>query len=67
MYLSGFNFSTVLFQNLAAAVYILIGNLENLINVFSATEWFWYGAGIFGLIIMRLTLPNKHRPFKVDI
>ena len=47
-------------------MYIMIGSLENLINIFSAAEWFWYGAGILGLIIMRITLPNKHRPFKVD-
>ncbi len=48
-----------------AAVYILIGNIESLVNIFTATMWFWYGTAIFGLIVMRLTLPDKPRPFKV--
>ena len=52
-------------KNLVIGVFIMIGSLEHLINVFSATEWFWYGIAIFGLIIMRLTLPDEHRPFKV--
>ena len=59
-----YNYGAV-FQNVLVAVYIMVGSLESLLNVFNATEWFWYSVGIFGLIIMRITLPDKHRPFKV--
>lgn len=59
------HFIIYLIQNFAVAAYIVVGSLENLINIFSAASWFWYGAAFLGLLIMRLTLPKKYRPFKV--
>ena len=46
-------------------VFVVIGNIDSLINMFSAIMWLWYGTAVFGVIIMRLTRPHVHRPFEV--
>ena len=45
-------------------VFVVIGNIDSLINMFSAIMWLWYGTAVFGVIIMRLTRPHVHRPFE---
>ena len=55
----------VLLQSVISAVYILMGNIDQLINAFSAALWLFYALGIFGIFIMRITHKDKHRPFKV--
>ncbi len=52
-------------QVLIAGILVLIGNIDGFVNAFNATSWFFYGSAIFGLIIMRITEPDKPRPFKV--
>ena len=54
-------------QGFLTAVFIIIGDIDSLINAFSALGWCWYGFSIFGLIIMRLTRPHEPRPFKASI
>ena len=44
---------------------ISIGDIDKFINAYSAVTWFTYGSALFGLIVMRLTLPDQPRPFKV--
>ena len=46
-------------------VFVVIGNIDSSINMFSAIMWLWYGTAVFGVIIMRLTRPHVHRPFEV--
>ena len=52
-------------QNFMTGIFIVIGNIDSLINMFSAIQWMWYGTAVFGVIIMRLTRPHIHRPFEV--
>ena len=42
-----------------------MGDIENLIDAFSAATWVFYGLSFLGLIIMRFTHKKKRRPYKV--
>ncbi len=48
-------------------VLIIIGDIESIIDAFSALEWATFGMAFFGLIIMRITEPDRPRPYKVLI
>ena len=48
-----------------ASVWVLIGNIDSLINSFNAAIWVFYGLVFAGLLIMRVTHRNQPRPFKV--
>ncbi len=52
-------------QVVLADMLILIGNIENFVDAFSALEWVTYGAVFFGLVVMRVVEPDRPRPFKV--
>ena len=54
-------------QSVLGAMLTMVGDVDRFVNAFNAAVWITYGAAIFGLIIMRITLPNKHRPFKVSV
>ena len=44
---------------------ICVGTIEQIIDAFVATIWVFYGLSLLGIIIMRLTEPERRRPFKV--
>ncbi len=48
-------------------VLVIIGNIESIIDAFSALEWSLFGVAFFGLIVMRITEPDRPRPFKVKV
>ncbi len=52
-------------QVLATNLLIVIGSLDSLLNAMSAVNWALYGVAFAGLIIMRITEPDRQRPFKV--
>ena len=54
-------------QGILSSVFVLIGDIETLLNIYNANAWFWYAAAFLALIIMRLTMPHKPRPFKVGM
>ena len=48
-----------------ASLWVMIGNIESLINSFNATFWVFYGLVFVGILIMRVTHRNQPRPYKV--
>ena len=48
-----------------ASFWVMVGNIESLINSFNATFWVFYGLVFVGLLIMRVTHRNQPRPYKV--
>lgn len=56
----------VLMQAFVAAVMIAIGDIDQLIDAFSASAWTFYGLAIGAVIIMRLTHEDVPRSFEVS-
>lgn len=56
----------VLLQAFMAAVMIAIGDIDQLIDAFSASAWTFYGLAIGAVIIMRLTHGDVPRSFEVS-
>ena len=48
-----------------ASFWVMVGNIESLINSFNAALWVFYGLVFVGLLIMRVTHRNHPRPYKV--
>ncbi|XP_027019403.1 cystine/glutamate transporter [Tachysurus fulvidraco] len=46
---------------------LFFGDLYSLLNFMSFLRWFFIGLVVVGLIYMRYTRPEMHRPFKVPI
>jgi len=59
------SFFLCVLQTLATNILIAIGSLDSLLNAMSAVNWALYGTAFIGLIIMRITEPDRQRPFKV--
>ncbi|KAK2854246.1 hypothetical protein Q5P01_006907 [Channa striata] len=57
----------IMFNGLLAIFYIMPADINTLINYFSFTQWGFYGLTSLGLIIMRFTKKDLHRPVKVPI
>ena len=54
-------------QALLASVWVLIGNIDSLIDSFNAAIWVFYGLVFAGFLIMRVTHRDQPRPYKVTI
>ena len=52
-------------QALLASVWVLIGNIDSLIDSFNAAIWVFYGLVFAGFLIMRVTHRDQPRPYKV--
>lgn len=52
-------------QGLLTFLFLLIGNINNLIDFTSFLSWIFYGVAMIALILMRYTKKDVYRPFKV--
>ncbi|XP_058462091.1 b(0,+)-type amino acid transporter 1-like [Malaya genurostris] len=57
----------VAMQGLLALMFILVGNIEELIELASFFIWFFYGSAVVALFSLRRTQPHIHRPYKVPL
>ena len=54
-------------QVVLSSVYIMAGDISNLISSFNAAIWTYYCLSFVSLLIMRVTHRHEPRPFKVWI
>ncbi|XP_055382611.1 b(0,+)-type amino acid transporter 1-like [Condylostylus longicornis] len=57
----------VALQGLITFIFILVGDIETLIEFASFLIWFFYGSAVICLLILRRTKPHLDRPYKVPI
>ncbi|GFR82606.1 B(0,+)-type amino acid transporter 1 [Elysia marginata] len=57
----------VMFTTLLSLCLIIPGDLSTLIDFFSFASWLFYGLTTASLLILRVTEPKMHRPYKVPI
>jgi L-type amino acid transporter 9 len=55
----------VAMQGVIALLFILVGDIEALIEFASFLIWFFYGSAVVALLVMRKTKPDLHRPYRV--
>ncbi|KAJ3587980.1 hypothetical protein NHX12_011574, partial [Muraenolepis orangiensis] len=46
---------------------LFVGDIYSLLNFMSFLRWLFIGLAVLGLIYMRYTQPDLHRPFKVPL
>ena len=47
-----------------AALFLLVGNFDELVGYFSVAEWIFYGLAAAALLVFRYRDPDLPRPFK---
>nr|CAI5822782.1 unnamed protein product [Callosobruchus analis] len=52
-------------QGLISLMFILAGDIQELIEFASFLIWFFYGVAMVSLLILRKSMKNAHRPYKV--
>ncbi|KAF5296571.1 hypothetical protein FQA39_LY12489 [Lamprigera yunnana] len=55
----------VVMQGVLSLLYIIIGNIEELIQFASFLIWVGYGTAMVSLLILRRTMKDVHRPYRV--
>ena len=57
----------LMFQFSLSALWIIIlgSQVVNLLTYYSVAKWVTYGAGLFGVIVLRIRQPDLKRPYKV--
>nr|CAI5840588.1 unnamed protein product [Callosobruchus analis] len=55
----------VVLQGLISLMFILAGDIQELIEFASFLIWFFYGVAMVSLLILRKSMKNAHRPYKV--
>ncbi|VEN59865.1 unnamed protein product [Callosobruchus maculatus] len=57
----------VVLQGLISLMFILAGDIQELIEFASFLIWFFYGVAMISLLILRKTMKKAHRPYKVPL
>ncbi|KAG0724055.1 b(0,+)-type amino acid transporter 1 [Chionoecetes opilio] len=57
----------LLFNAAIALIMVIPSDIGSLIDFFSFTAWIFYGGAMTALLVMRYTMPDAPRPYKVPI
>lgn len=57
----------VALQGVLALIFLIVGDIAPLIEFASFLIWFFYGAAMVALLVMRRTHAKVHRPYKVPL
>lgn len=60
---------SVIFTTVLTILFIIPGNISSLVDLFSFAVWFFYGATVSALLVLRVREPYKsmHRPYQVPL
>lgn len=64
-WLSYFSWPLLVLQTFLAALMVLLGDIFALIDFFSFTAWMFYGSTMAALLVLRYTMKDVERPYKV--
>jgi len=57
----------ILFNTVIAILVLFPNDFGTLVNYFSFSMWIFHGASAASLLVLRVTQPNRHRPYRVPI